>query len=186
MLRQGVLPEDATTELLNGLIVLKDRGDRGSDLEEDPRVQGPEHRLCVRLLTKLAAVIDTADRHVQIQLPLVCGEDQMPEPDFAVIRGADRDYSDRLPTAADAFCVLEAADSSLERDVDEKRLIYAAAGISQYIILNLRNRTAEVYTASDTTTAGYAPPTVIPESGTLSIRVGPGEFIPVLLADVLP
>jgi Uma2 family endonuclease len=137
-------------------------------------------------LTRLAPAIDTPNRHVQIQLPLVCGEDQMPEPDFAVIRGADRDYADKLPTAADAFCVLEVADPSLERDVEEKLPIYAAAGIAQYIILNLRNRTAGEYTAPDTATARYSPPTVIPETGTLSIRVGPDEILPIPLSELLP
>jgi Uma2 family endonuclease len=182
MLRQGILHEDATTELLNGLIVLKDR----SDVGENPRMHGPKHRPCVRLLTKLAAVIDNDNRHVQIQLPVVCGDDQMPEPDFAVIRGADRDYTDKLPRAEDAFCVLEVADSSWERDVGEKLPIYAAAGISDYIILKLRNRTADEYTAPDTANAKYATNMVIPETGMLSLRVGLDESVPIRLADILP
>ena len=52
-------------------------------------------------------------------------------------------YRQRLATAADAWCVVEVADSSYERDRGEKYRAYAAAGVEQYIIINLRNRTAE-------------------------------------------
>src|SRR3954470_24450647 len=83
MLKQGFLPEDATTELLNGLIILKDR----SDLGGEPLIHGPRHRACIRRLTLFVPRIETAERHAQVQLPIVCGNDQLPEPDFAIVRG---------------------------------------------------------------------------------------------------
>ena len=116
MIRDGSVAEDASAELLNGYIVHTDRSAHGGD----PTMHSPAHRKAVRRLTSLVAGIDTADRHVQIQSPIVCSTLQMPEPDFAVIRGSDDAYTDRLPGAADAFCVVEVADSSLERDRHEK------------------------------------------------------------------
>ena len=141
MLRAGLLPEDATTELLDGCLVRTDRSTHGGD----PMAHSPGHRYTVCRLTTLAAAIDGPDRHVQIQLPIVCGPNQMPEPDFAVVRGPDADNAARLPTAADVLCVIEISDSSLERDREEKLPIYARAGVPQYVILNLRNRTGEAY-----------------------------------------
>src|ERR1700722_11253416 len=85
MVRQGILPEDSTTELLNGLIVVKDRADHAGD----PMVHGARHRLAIRRLMALAARIESDSRHAQVQLPIICGVDQMPEPDFAVIKGTD-------------------------------------------------------------------------------------------------
>ncbi|MBV8782230.1 MAG: Uma2 family endonuclease, partial [Phycisphaerae bacterium] len=141
VLRCGEIPEDASLELLNGFLVHIDRSAVGGD----STMHSPGHRKSVRKLTALAAHIDTATRHVQIQSPIICGKRQMPEPDFAIVKGSDDDYTDRLPAAADTHCVIEVADSSWERDRNEKLPIYAQAGVPQYIILNLRSRSAEVF-----------------------------------------
>lgn len=184
MLRQGVLPEDATTELLNGLVVLKDRSDSG----EDARMHGPRHRLCIRRLTKLAALIDTPDRHAQIQLPLVCGDEQMPEPDFAVIQGSDEAYSQRLPSAAGPSCVVEVADSSYERDSEEKLPVYAAAGMGQYLIVNLRNETVEHYADPDPDpkAAAYRSKSVFVRGQSVAILLGQAQTLDVTTDDLLP
>src|SRR5437879_393206 len=107
LLRVGAIPEDASTELLNGLIVHTDR----STLGEDPLMVGKAHRICVEKLSDLRARINNPERHVETQQPLVCSETYVPQPDFMILRGALDDYTD-LPTAADAFCVIEVADSS--------------------------------------------------------------------------
>jgi hypothetical protein len=181
MIRQGLVAEDASAELLNGYIVHTDRSAQGGD----PTMHSPGHRKAVRRLTALVAEIDAADRHVQIQSPIVCSSIQMPEPDFAVIRGSDDAYTDRLPAAADAFCVVEVADSSLERDRQEKLPIYARAGIVQYVILNLRNRTAEVYANPDATAGTYPGPQIVAADGSIALRVGDGEVHSVRLSELL-
>ena len=134
----------------------------------------------------LTGLIDSDDRHVQILLPIVCGYDQMLEPDFAVVRGSDADYLDRLPSAADALCVVEVADSSLERDRDEKLPIYARAGVRQYVILNLRSRTAEVYEQPTPSAGTYPPPKVVPIGGAIALDIGADQPLIVDLSNVLP
>jgi len=181
MLNAGVIPEDATTELLNGMIVLKDR----SSLDEDPTMIGKGHRICVEKLSNLRSRINSALRHVESQQPIVCSDTHVPEPDFVVLRGTLEEYSD-LPLAGDAFCVIEVADSSYERDAGEKLIGYARAGVGQYIIINLRNRTAEVYGQPDSATGRYAQPQIISAGGSLSIRVGDGEVFEIKLGEVLP
>jgi hypothetical protein len=181
MLEKGVIPEDATTELLDGMVVLKDRSARN----EDPTRVGTQHRICVEKLSNIRGRINNAARHVESQQPLVCSETHVPEPDFMVLRGTLESYTD-LPMAADAFCVIEVADSSYERDAGEKLVGYARAGVAQYIILNLRNRTAEVYTNPDPAAASYPPPQIISAGGAVPIVVGEGQVFSLEMVDVLP
>ena len=65
-----------------------------------------------------------------------------PEPDVAwVVR---RDYSQGRPTAADVLLVIEVAESSLGYDCGEKADLYAAAGVNDYWVVNLPDRSIEV------------------------------------------
>jgi Uma2 family endonuclease len=181
LMRLGIIPEDASTELLDGLVVLKDRAATG----EDPFMIGKDHRKAVERLSDLRTQINDSRRHVQSQQPLVCSETHVPEPDFAVIRGTLDQYTD-LPTAADALSVVEVADASYERDTGEKRTGYARAGVVQYIVLNLRNRTAEIYSAPNTSAGTYESLRVIGEGEPLPLRVGENEFFTVALTELLP
>jgi hypothetical protein len=146
---------------------------------------GKDHTKSVERLSNLRTQINDARRHVRSQQPLACSEIDQPEPDFMILRGTLDDYAD-LPAADDTFCVVEVADSSYERDSGEKLLGYARAGVRQYIILNLRNRTAEVYTNPDAAAGTYPPPQVVAEGESLSLRVGEAEHFAVHLADLLP
>ena len=181
MVGLGIIPEDASTELLNGVIVIKDRAARG----EDPFMVGKDHYKCVERFSNLRNKINSAGRFVQSQQPLVCSDIHVPEPDFAVIRGRLEDLQD-LPNSSDTFCVVEVADSSYERDAGAKLVSYARAGIQQYIIINLRNRTAEVYTQPDIAAGSYPPPVIISESGKLLLRVGESDVFEVALSELLP
>ena len=182
MIQQGLVPEGTGTELLNGIIVHTDRSCVGGD----PTMHSPAHRKSVRLLTALAARIDTSARLVQIQLPIVCADNQMPEPDFAVVLGNDDDFTTSLPSASRTVCVIEVADSSLERDRDEKGPVYALAGIPQYIIINLRNRTAEVYTQQGQEAGTYSHPQICQANQALGIKVGQDETFEIPLTALLP
>jgi Uma2 family endonuclease len=181
MVRIGIIPEDASTELLNGMVVLKDRAAAG----EDPSMIGQDHRKCVERLCSLRKTIDNDMRHVESQQPLMCSETHVPEPDFMVLRGTLDDSTD-LPTPSEVFCVAEVADASYERDAGEKLRGYARAGIEQYIIINLRNRTAEVYSHPDLQAGTYPAPTVIAADAELPLRVAADEFFPVLMSQILP
>lgn len=181
MIRQGMVAEDASAELLNGFIVHTDRSGQGGD----PNMHSPGHRKAVRKLTALAAVLDAPSHHVQIQSPIICGRTQMPEPDFALVRGSDDDYTNNLPSASDVLCVIEVADSSLERDRNEKGPIYARAGVPLYIILNLRNRTAEVYGQPDLAAGVYGLPRIVSIDGQIEVRLGDGQVQVVNAGDLL-
>jgi Uma2 family endonuclease len=181
MVRHGILPEDGTVELLRGVLVRKDRSGPG----EDPMGHSPLHKLVISLLSALAARINSPQCHVQIQLPVSCPPDGEPEPDASIVRGVPRDYSDRIPGAADISCVIEVAHSSLERDREDKLPIYAAAAIQQYVLINLANRSVEVYSDPDPAIQTYGTFANLSKTDTLTLRLPIGSF-DVPAADVLP
>ena len=108
-------------------------------------MEGTGHNFVVAGLAELASVINNNKRHLRTQSTLICSEISAPIPDGLVLKGLLSDYRGKRPSAADAYCVIEVSDSSYERDSGEKLKSYAHAGIEQYIIINLRNRTAEIY-----------------------------------------
>jgi hypothetical protein len=72
-------------------------------------------------------------------------EDSEPEPDVTLLVPRDDDYADGHPEAGDVILVVEVADSSIDFDRVVKREIYAENGIVEFWILNLLDRTLEVY-----------------------------------------
>ncbi len=182
MVEQGLLPEDSTIELIDGSLVYRDR----FDLNGNEIVEGSGHNFVVAGLAELAARINNVERHLRTQSTLICSETSAPIPDGVVLKGVLSDYRGKRPTAADSYCVIEVADSSYERDRGDKLFGYALAGVRQYIIINLRNRTAEIYFNADTVNGTYPPAVVIGEHESLPIRIGESEHFAVLLEKLLP
>jgi len=181
MIDQKIIPENAATELLRGVVVRKNRSSPG----EDPMAHGPRHRMVVSLLTYLTTKINRPGQYLQIQLPVACPPDGAPEPDGSIVRGSPRDYADRMPGPGDVTCVIEAAHSSLDRDREDKLPIYAAAGMPQYVIINLSNDTVEVYTDPDPAGEQYRTKTTHSRGDTLALQL-PEGVLDVPVADVLP
>lgn len=154
MIDEGILPEETRTELLDGFLVRKDRGDAGGD----PRTVGEAHAYVVKQLAFLGLRLDPARMHLQTQQPVVIPEADEPEPDAAIV--LQPITATGKPRAEDVACVLEVAGTSLERDRSTKLRHYAAGGIPQYLILNLVERTAEDYQEPDPAAATYAKRTV--------------------------
>lgn len=84
---------------------------------------------------------------IREEKPLVLRPYSAPEPDVCVVRGTIPDYDHAHPDTA--LLVVEVADSSLVQDRLTKSRIYAAAGIPEYWILNLRDDCVEVHRAPD-------------------------------------
>ena len=140
---------------------------------------GHLHAKSVRQVERiLQAVFEPADS-VRSQLPLNLGSDSEPEPDAAVVAGNMDHYTDH-PT--EAILVVEIADSSLGFD-REKAELYAAAGISEYWIVNLVDRQLEVYRgpvrAAGETPAAYPQPSIVAASGEIAPLARPEARIAV-------
>ena len=77
------------------------------------------------------------------QLPLSLDDESAPEPDLAVVPGSHADYRNAHPAVPPL--VIEVADSSLGFDRTVKGSVYARAGVRDYWIVNVTERTLEVY-----------------------------------------
>lgn len=68
-----------------------------------------------------------------------------PEPDLAIVRLPESRYDASHPQAEDIFWLIEIADATLSKDLNEKKRIYAAAGINEYWVMNLKANLLTVF-----------------------------------------
>ena len=162
-----VFPEGMRWELLDGEIY--------------PKIgQGNGHITAGRAVAAALRAALGEGFDVSSQYPLPLGEENEPEPDVMALRGSWRDYDGRDPDPAlDVVVVVEVSDSSVRRDQGLKTRLYAAAGVPEYWIVNLPERTLEVRRRPY---EGVYGETRILHEGE-SAKVGDGA---VAVADILP
>jgi hypothetical protein len=175
----GFVPEDASFELIEGFIVRKDRAAAG----EDPMTIGDRHRVAVVRLAQCAPAFERFGCFLQTQQPISLPPVSEPEPDGAVVRGGIDDYLDHPPGAADVWCVIEIADSSLSLDSGPKLAAYAAAGIRQYLVADLVND--RVLLHEEPAGTSYSRTTVFVRGETVQISAGTGQ-VPMAVDRLLP
>ena len=164
----GILNENDRVELIRGEIVAK-------------MTIGSPHIACVNRLNRLLvrAVGDRAIVSIQNPIRLT---DSEPEPDVVLLAPRADDYSTDKAGPADAFLIMEVADTSLEFDREVKGSLYAENGIVEYWIANLDDRCLEVFRQprSDGT---YADVRMLRLGDTADVAALPGVAVPV--ADIL-
>lgn len=64
--------------------------------------------------------------------------DSEPEPDLAIVKGTWDDYHYRHPSVDEVLLAIEVSESSLAKDLNEKRITYATSGIPDYWVLDLK------------------------------------------------
>lgn len=104
--------------------------------------QRAAHAMVVQILTRLfmPPLVGRAD--VRVQLPFAAGADSMPGPDLALVAvgGFGEPHPER------AFLIVEVAETSLADDRSDKAEVYAAAGVAEYWVVNIPDRSIEVHT----------------------------------------
>lgn len=115
-------------------------------------------------------------------------DDSEPEPDGAVVRGDASSYTTRHPLPAEVALVIEVADSTLTRDREWKRRIYARNGIPVYWIVNLVDRVLEVYTdpSGPGLTPDYGTTRMLGMSDRVDLVVGGAVVGAVAVVELLP
>jgi Uma2 family endonuclease len=156
MVDTGILDEDAPVELLAGELVAVSP-------------QGPEHAsasdvLADRLRRTLAGGV-----YVRDEKPLVCGDYSQPEPDLAVVRGGATDFRTRHPRGDEAVLVVEIVRTT-QKVARSKAAIYAGAGVPEYWLVELVERTATIHRAASDD--GYAEIDVLDETRALVLPGG--------------
>lgn len=179
MIHSGILPDGAPIELIDGLLVQKDRSARGENL----MTHNPRHAFLIsRLMRLLTGPCEAAGGHLRIQLPVTLNSTNCPEPDLAVVRGAEENYADRHPGPADVSLVIEIADSSVGIDRSTKQRLYATAGVPVYWLVNLRESQVEVYEQPDPTSGKYTRPTILQPAQTLAWNPSPTQRLEINVA----
>jgi Uma2 family endonuclease len=79
----------------------------------------------------------------RIQGPLSFSGTTEPEPDIAIVKGKIRDFTDSHPKTAEL--IVEVSDATLRYDRTIKAELYAKNKIKEYWILNVKDRSLEVY-----------------------------------------
>lgn len=182
MIRAGIIPEGAPIELLDGVLVWKDR----SSLGANPMSHDPRHASAITRLQRLERRLDPARYYVRIQLPVTLTQADEPEPDVAVVRGSADAFDDHHPAPADLPALIEVSDSSLRFDRTTKQRKYALAGIGQYLIVNLQARWIEFYTEPLPAEGRYAQRTDCLPHQSMTLALDGGETLEFAVADVLP
>ena len=102
---------------------------------------GPSHSDPVDLLTEMFVLALAGRARVRIQQPLLADDDSEPEPDVALVPLGSR----AKEHPREAYLVVEVADSSLAYDRETKAPLYAASGVRELWIVDVRARTVEVH-----------------------------------------
>ncbi|HBE70598.1 MAG TPA: Uma2 family endonuclease [Planctomycetaceae bacterium] len=152
----GILTTEDRVELLEGWIVAK----------MDRRAI---HGFIVGFLTELIQN-DLPDGFVvRSQLPMTTKRSE-PEPDVAIVRGAHADFRTSHPTGKLVRLIIEVADTSISKD-RSKAEIYREAGVEEYWIVNVGDKSVERYLFSQTNKAEF-----LPADSIASVSIGPREI----------
>jgi hypothetical protein len=174
MVETGVLTTDDRVELLEGLLVSKP-------------MKKPPHVISARLVRDALEAIVPAGWYVAAQDPITL-DDSEPEPDLSVVQGNVRTFATRHPGPADVALVVEVADTSLARDRDWKKRIYARNGVAAYWIVNLVDRVLEVYAdpSGPVLTPDYGTAKFLTPADRADVAVGGAVAGSVAVADLFP
>ena len=146
MAETGVLRPDARVELLDGEII-------------DMSPIGPPHGAITKQLNQFFTQLARGRWLVAVQDPARLDEYSEPQPDLMLLRPAPDFYRTRHPGPEDVFLLIEVAASSLAYDRGTKLPAYGRAAISEVWIVNLEDKTIEVY--REPHLAGYASTTLL-------------------------
>jgi len=131
---EGVLDRDDRVELLEGVVV-------------GMAPSNPRHAAAVSMVMRALIGAIGPRAAVRVQSSFRAGRYSMPEPDVAVVPGHEPDYDKAHPRTA--LLLVEVAEWSLPQDRVTKLAIYAAAGVPEYWIVNLRDGWVEILRAPD-------------------------------------
>lgn len=169
--RAGILTEDDSVELLEGIIVEK-------------MTKYPLHDWTIDYLNRVLGQQLQPGWQLRIQ-NVLSTEGSQPEPDVVIAAGDLFAFRLRHPVGQECALVVEVADSSLERDWRKCR-IYARAGVAQYWIVDLAGCCVEVFTQPNLVTGKYETHERRAAPGDLTVALTPDVQLIVNLQELLP
>ena len=152
MIETGIIHEGEHIELISGQIF-------------NMAAKGTRHTVAnTELMSELFLLLGRKAK-IRCQDPITLPNNSEPEPDIVIARLRSDNYVNSHPVPADLILVIEVADSTLSFDRNIKAPLYAAAGISEYWIVNLVDDRLEIYSQPEgsiyTNTQIILPPRLI-------------------------
>lgn len=169
MSEAGVLTKNDRVELLEGVII-----------EMSPK--GKRHAAATNRVTKVFIQTFGDRAIVTNQNPILLDDASEPEPDIALLAPQEKEYTDRLPQAADVLVILEVSDTTLKFDRETKGVTYAKAGIKQYLVMNVNAR--ELIDMREPSPEGYRSYTTLRADDHINFVAFPE--IEIKVSDLLP
>ena len=124
MIKSGVL-RNRSVELIEGEII-----------EVSP--ESPLHRFTNDSVAEYLRELLQGEAKVFESHPITLDHSE-PEPDIAIVRLPKSNYLERHPYPEDIYLLIEISNTTLEYDLNEKKRMYARAGINEYWVVDLRN-----------------------------------------------
>ena len=165
----GILDEDDRIELIDGEIVLISP------------INVP-HAYCVKALTKEFYMTASEQAVISVLDPIHLSYNSEPQPDVVLLRPRDDMYATAHPTPEDILLLVEVADSTIDKDRNEKLPRYAKAGVPEVWIASLPDNWVERY--RNPGTDGYGEIRQFVRGETISPELLPN--IQVNVNDILP
>ena len=148
---------------------------------------GPAHTRAQAIIERRLRAVFPEDRYwIRGQGGMILGINTDPIPDVAVIEGTPWTVTGHPSWA---LLVIEIADTSLAYDTGDKASLYAAAGVADYWVVDVENRTLHVFRTPTPDAArkyghGYATTTILGPAYQLAPLAAATR--PVTAADLLP
>lgn len=158
MAEVGLLAPDARVELIDGEII-------------DMPPSGTPHAGILSRLNRLLLAVAGMRVAVRVQLPLRLDEFSEPEPDLAVLKWRQDEYTAAHPTPADTLLVIEVSQSSLRYDRKRKLPLYAHHGIPEVWIVDAVN--LRLHTFDSPLDGRYLNSSTTPRPGLLGMQALP-------------
>ena len=133
LIEQRFFHEDERVELIEGVL-------------HRMSPKGTRHAVCLSNFLRILPAAIGERAWIRAQDPITLPDSgSEPEPDLVLAAPREGGYLESHPLPADVLLVVEIAQSSLEYDRQAKIPLYAAAAITEYWIVNLRDDLIEVF-----------------------------------------
>ncbi|WP_035800017.1 Uma2 family endonuclease [Crocosphaera chwakensis] len=132
MAETGILTPEDRVELIRGEIIAMS-------------AIGRKHAAAVNRLTNLFPPLLGNKAIISVQNSIRLNNYSEPQPDIVLLKPRSDFYESKIPETDDIYLVIEVADSTIKYDQEIKLPLYAESNINEVWIVNLNNKTLEVY-----------------------------------------
>jgi Uma2 family endonuclease len=142
MARSGILHEDDRIELIDGDLI-------------DMAPIGSEHASLTDWFNQSIVLAIGQQAIVRIQSSLSLDKHSQPQPDVQVLRAREDYYRKAHPRAEDVLLLIEVSDTTARFDRTVKIPLYAHHGVAEVWLVDVAQRSVEVYRDPQPATSAY-------------------------------